>query len=50
MCQSPEAVERHEIDLIVMGCSGVGTFAKLVFGSVTTAVARDATIPVTLVN
>ena len=44
------AVDRHQIDLIVMGCTGVGTLARLFLGSVAMAVARDSKVPVTLVK
>ena len=44
------AVGRHQIDLIVMGSTGVGTLARLFLGSVATAVARDSKVPVTLVK
>jgi nucleotide-binding universal stress UspA family protein len=44
------AVERHQIDLIVMGSTGMGTLARLFLGSVATAVARDSKVPVTLVK
>jgi nucleotide-binding universal stress UspA family protein len=44
------AVDRHQIDLIVMGSTGMGTFARLFLGSVAMAVAQDSKVPVTLVK
>jgi K+-sensing histidine kinase KdpD len=44
------AVGRHQIDLIVMGSTGMGTLARLFLGSVATAVAHDSKVPVTLVK
>jgi K+-sensing histidine kinase KdpD len=44
------AVGRHQIDLIVIGSTGMGTLARLFLGSVATAVARDSKVPVTLVK
>jgi nucleotide-binding universal stress UspA family protein len=44
------AVGRHQIDLIVMGSTGVGTLARLFLGSVATAVAQESKVPVTLVK
>ena len=44
------AIDRYEIDLIVMGATGVGTLARLFLGSVATAVARASKVPVTLVK
>ena len=44
------AVGRHQIDLIVMGSTGMGILARLFLGSVATAVARDSKVPVTLVK
>ena len=44
------AVERHEIDLIVMGSTGMGALARLFLGSVAMAVARESEVPVTLVK
>jgi nucleotide-binding universal stress UspA family protein len=44
------AVGRHQIDLIVMGSTGMGTLARLFLGSVATAVAQDSKVPVTLVK
>jgi len=43
------AVGRHQIDLIVMGSTGMGTLARL-FGSVAMAVAQESKVPVTLVK
>jgi nucleotide-binding universal stress UspA family protein len=44
------AVERHPIDLIVMGSTGVGPLARLFLGSVAMAVARESKVAVTLVK
>ena len=44
------AIGRHQIDLIVMGSTGVGTLSRLFLGSVATAVAHDSKVPVTLVK
>jgi nucleotide-binding universal stress UspA family protein len=44
------AVDRHQIDLIVMGSTGMGTFARLFLGSVAMAVAQESKVPVTLVK
>jgi two-component system sensor histidine kinase KdpD len=44
------AVERHQVDLIVMGSTGMGSLARLFLGSVATAVAHDSKVPVTLVK
>jgi K+-sensing histidine kinase KdpD len=50
----PEAiaavVERHQIDLIVMGSTGLRPLARLFLGSVATAVAQESKVPVTLVK
>jgi len=50
----PEAiaavVDRHEIDLIVMGSTGIGALARLFLGSVAIAVAQQSKVPVTLVR
>jgi nucleotide-binding universal stress UspA family protein len=43
-------VDRHQIDLIVMGSTGMGTLARLLLGSVAMAVAQDSMVPVTLVK
>jgi nucleotide-binding universal stress UspA family protein len=43
-------VDRHQIDLIVMGSTGMRTLARVFLGSVATAVARDSKVPVTLVK
>jgi two-component system, OmpR family, sensor histidine kinase KdpD len=44
------AVDRHQIDLIVMGSTGLGTLARLLLGSVAMAVAQESKVPVTLVK
>jgi K+-sensing histidine kinase KdpD len=44
------AVDRHQIDLIVMGSTGMGTLARLFLGSVAMAVAQQSKVPVTLVK
>ena len=44
------AVDRHHIDLIVMGSTGKGSLARLFLGSVAMAVARESKVPVTLVK
>lgn len=44
------AVDRHQIDLIVMGSTGMGALARLFLGSVAMAVAQESKIPVTLVK
>jgi len=44
------AVDRHQIDLIVMGSAGMGALARLFLGSVATAVTRESKVPVTLVK
>ena len=43
------AVDRHQIDLIVMGSTGLGALARLL-GSVATAVAHESKVPITLVK
>ena len=43
------AIGRHQIDLIVMGSTGMGSLARL-FGSVAMAVAQESKVPVTLVK
>ncbi len=43
------AVDRHQIDLIVMGSTGIG-MAGLLLGSVAMAVAQKSKVPVTLVR
>ena len=43
-------VDRHQIDLIVMGSTGMGTLARLFLGSVAMAVAQESKVPVTLVK
>lgn len=40
------AASRHEADLIVMGAFSHGRSRQLLFGSVTRAIQRDATVPV----
>jgi K+-sensing histidine kinase KdpD len=44
------AVDRHQIDLIVMGSTGMGVLARLFLGSVATAVVQESKVPVTLVK
>ncbi len=44
------AVDRHRIDLIVMGATGMGTLARLLLGSAAMAVAQKSKVPVTLVK
>jgi nucleotide-binding universal stress UspA family protein len=44
------AVDRYQIDLIVMGSTGMGALARLFLGSVAMAVAQESKIPVTLVK
>jgi nucleotide-binding universal stress UspA family protein len=44
------AVDRHQIDLIVMGSTSTGGLARLFLGSVAKAVAQGSKIPVTLVK
>lgn len=44
------AVERHQIDLIVMGSTGLRPLARLFLGSVAMAVAKKSKVPVTLVK
>jgi nucleotide-binding universal stress UspA family protein len=44
------AVDRHQIDLIVMGSTGMGTLARLFLGSVAMAVAQESKVPVTFVK
>ena len=44
------AVDRHQIDLIVMGSTGMGALARLFLGSVAMAVAQESKVPVTLVK
>jgi nucleotide-binding universal stress UspA family protein len=43
-------VDRHQIDLIVMGATGIGTLARIFLGSVAMAVAQGSNVPVTLVK
>jgi two-component system sensor histidine kinase KdpD len=44
------AVDRNQIDLIVMGATGMGALARLFLGSVAIAVAQKSEVPVTLVK
>jgi K+-sensing histidine kinase KdpD len=44
-----EAIDRHQIDLVVMGATGLG-LARLLLGSVALGVAQRAKVPVTLVK
>jgi K+-sensing histidine kinase KdpD len=44
------AVDRHQIDLIVMGSTGMGSLARLFLGSVAMAVVQGSTVPVTIVK
>jgi nucleotide-binding universal stress UspA family protein len=44
-----EAIDRYQIDLVVMGATGLG-LAGLVMGSVALGVAQRARVPVTLVK
>jgi K+-sensing histidine kinase KdpD len=44
------AVDRHQVDVIVMGSTGMGALARLFLGSVAMAVAQEAKVPVTLVK
>jgi two-component system sensor histidine kinase KdpD len=44
------AVDRHQIDLIVMGSTGLRPLARLFLGSVATAVTQESKVPVTLVK
>jgi two-component system sensor histidine kinase KdpD len=44
------AVDRHQIDLIVMGSTGMGALARLFLGSVAIAVTQGSSVPVTLVK
>jgi two-component system, OmpR family, sensor histidine kinase KdpD len=44
------AVDRHQIDLVVMGSTGMGTVARLFLGSVAMAVVQESKVPVTLVK
>jgi K+-sensing histidine kinase KdpD len=43
-------IDRHQINLIVMGSTGMGTLARLFLGSVAMAVAQDSKVPVTFVK
>jgi len=45
-----DAVDRHQIDLIVMGSTGMGILARLFLGSVAMAVTQGCKVPVTLVK
>jgi nucleotide-binding universal stress UspA family protein len=44
------AVDRRQIDLIVMGSTGKESLARLILGSVAMAVAQSSKVPVTLVK
>ena len=44
------AVDRHQIDLIVMGAAGKRSLARFFLGSVATTVAKESKAPVTLVK
>jgi K+-sensing histidine kinase KdpD len=44
------AVQRYDIDLIVMGSSGLGSLASVLLGSVATRVVQQSAVPVTLVK
>lgn len=44
------AVEQHQVDLIVMGATGIGTLTGRLLGSVAFSVARNSSAPVTLVK
>jgi len=44
------AIEEHRPDLVVMGTHGRGGLTRLLFGSVTEAVLRGATVPVLTIN
>ena len=44
------AVDRHQIDLIVMGSTGIGSLARFFLGSVAMAVAQESKVPATLVR
>jgi nucleotide-binding universal stress UspA family protein len=44
------AAEHHDVDLIVVGCRGRGTFANLLIGSTSERVLRFAKVPVLVVR
>jgi K+-sensing histidine kinase KdpD len=44
------AVQRYNIDLIVMGSRGLGSIASVLLGSVASSVAQQSAVPVTLVK
>ena len=44
------AVEQHQVDLIVMGATGIGPLTGRLLGSVAFSVARNSSAPVTLVK
>jgi len=44
------AVDRHHIDLIVMGSTGKGSLARVFLGSVAMSVTQESNVPVTLVK
>jgi nucleotide-binding universal stress UspA family protein len=44
------AAEHHNVDLIVVGCRGRGTFANLLIGSTSERVLRFAKVPVLVVR
>jgi nucleotide-binding universal stress UspA family protein len=44
------AAEQHNVDLIVVGCRGRGTFANLLVGSTAERVLRFAKVPVLVVR
>jgi nucleotide-binding universal stress UspA family protein len=44
------AIAEHQPDLVVMGTHGRGGLSRLLFGSVTEAVLRDAKVPVLTMN
>jgi nucleotide-binding universal stress UspA family protein len=43
-------VEKHDVDMVVMGSHGHGAFKKLVLGSVTTKVLAISKVPVLVVR
>jgi nucleotide-binding universal stress UspA family protein len=44
------AIAEHQPDLVVMGTHGRGGLTRLLFGSVTESVLRDASVPVLTIN
>jgi len=46
----PESVERHDIDIVVMGTERRSTAAREVIGSVTETVIRSTPVPVLTVS